>query len=109
MCTHAQLQTYNIIPLINAAWAKSFARVDKNAQAGADRSWNPLNRNLLKFPKIRVTMIDEMRELEVEYSSTVIMRQELVVYSIHVVISPFQPSMDHKFLKRRYANAIAKL
>ena len=100
MCMHAQLQTYDIIPLINVAWAKSFARVEKNAQAGADRGWNPLNRNLLTFPEIRATMTDEERELEAESSSTVSISQELVVYGTPVITSPSQPSMDHKFFKR---------
>ena len=45
-------------------------------------------------------MTNEERELEVESLSTVIMSQELIVYDKHVVTSPSQPLMDHKFLKR---------
>jgi hypothetical protein len=32
---------------------KSFANVEKNKQASADRGWNPLPRNLLDHPELR--------------------------------------------------------
>ena len=59
MCIHAQLQTYNIIPHVNVSWEQSFAWVDKNKNAIADWGCNPLNRNLLLFPKIRAIMTEE--------------------------------------------------
>lgn len=59
MCMHTQLQTYNTICIINAGWAKSSARVEKNTQYNTDRGWNTLNRNLLTFPDIQATMTDE--------------------------------------------------
>ena len=55
------LQPTDIIPLINKAWKQSFARVEKNRNAIADRGWNPLNRNLLLDPSIRATMTDRER------------------------------------------------
>ena len=41
--------------VVNAAWNKSFARVDYNKQAIAARGWNPLTRNLLDHPEILAT------------------------------------------------------
>ena len=41
------LQTTDLIPLINKGWRQSFARVEKNRTAIANRVWNPLNRNFL--------------------------------------------------------------
>ena len=36
-CTHACLHSYDIIPLVNASWFPSFARVDTNKKAIAQR------------------------------------------------------------------------
>ena len=63
------LQPTDIIPLINKAWKQSFARVDKNRNAIADRGWNPLNRNLLLDSSIRATMTEEERSKESKYTS----------------------------------------
>ena len=46
----------DLMPLINKAWERSFARVDKNKNAISDRGWNPLNRALLLDPSLRSTM-----------------------------------------------------
>ena len=46
----------DLIPLINTAWKASFARIDKNQNALADRGWNPLNKNLLLHDDLRATM-----------------------------------------------------
>jgi len=50
-----RVETYEIIVIVNAAWAKSFARVDRNKKAIAARGWNPLTRNLLDHPEIAET------------------------------------------------------
>ena len=49
-------QSTDIIPLINKAWNDSFARVEKNKQAIAERGWYPLNRNILLNDELRSTM-----------------------------------------------------
>ena len=67
-CMRAELQTYDIIPLVNKAWDKSFARTNKNKTAISDRGWNPLNRNILTFPDIRATMTTQ--EMEEENTSS---------------------------------------
>ena len=54
----------DIIPMVNYAWSKSFARVDTNKKAIASRGWNPLNYNLLTNKQITPTMTDsEIMEL----------------------------------------------
>lgn len=42
--------------LINKAWNDSFARVEKNKHAIAERGWYPLNRNILLNDELRSTM-----------------------------------------------------
>jgi len=64
----------DLMPLINEAWEKSFARVDKNRNAIADRGWNPLNKALLLDPTLRSTMTlkeksEEYHKLHKNYSS----------------------------------------
>ena len=71
-CVNAQLQTYDIIPLVNAAWKQSFARIEKNKNACADRGWNPLNRCLLLHSEIRATMTDEEQDMELSSTSSAI-------------------------------------
>ena len=46
---------YDIVPLINRAWNKSFARREKNLEAIVDREWFHLGRRLLKEPVILKT------------------------------------------------------
>ena len=49
---NTNLERTDIVPIINYAWEKSFAKIDSNKRAIAERGWNPLNRNLLKHPAI---------------------------------------------------------
>ena len=48
----AKLDAMDIIPLINTAWEKSFARVPSNKKAIADRGWFPPTKNVLTDPKL---------------------------------------------------------
>ena len=43
----------DIIPIVNAAWKKSFAKTNSNLKAIRDRGWGPLNKVLLHHPEIR--------------------------------------------------------
>jgi hypothetical protein len=45
----------DIIPLVNTAWAKSFARVDSSRKEILKRGWNPLNYVLLDHPELNKT------------------------------------------------------
>ena len=58
------IEATDIIPLVNIAWSKSFARADKIRNAIADRGWNPANRKLLTHPEIlkTKTVNDEAQE-----------------------------------------------
>ena len=62
------IEPYEIIILINYAWAHSFARPLSNKKAIADRGWFPLNRALLLNKTLRTTMTDEQRAEESESS-----------------------------------------
>ena len=42
----------DIIPIVNAAWKKSFAKTKSNLKAIRDRGWGPLNKVLLHHPEI---------------------------------------------------------
>ena len=52
------------MPLINKAWSRSFACVNKNKKAVSEHGWNPLNFNLLLNPEIRATMTKEEKDNE---------------------------------------------
>ena len=52
----------DFMPLVNRAWAESFARVDKNRNAISKRGWNPLNKALLLDPSLRSTMTVKERK-----------------------------------------------
>jgi len=54
--TDSSLRPTDLIPLINIAWNKSFARKSTNKKAIALRGWNPLNYYLLLDPELRATM-----------------------------------------------------
>ena len=54
----------DLMPIINLAWEKSFARVEKNKQAIVDRGWNPLNRALLLDDELRSTMTKKQQSME---------------------------------------------
>jgi len=71
----------DLMPLINEAWEKSFARVDKNRNAIADRGWNPLNKALLLDPTLRSTMT--LKEKSEEY------------HKLHKIILPNIKSSHH--------------
>ena len=58
----ASLCSTDIIPLVNIAWELSFARVNLNKKAIAERGWGPLNRNLLLYKEIQDTMTKSERE-----------------------------------------------
>jgi hypothetical protein len=45
----------DIMPLVNEAWGKSFARRESNKKAISARGWNPLNRGCLKDPEVLAT------------------------------------------------------
>ena len=55
----------DIIPIVSYAWRESFANVNTNQKAIADRGWNPLNYNLLTSKQIIPTMTEsESMELQ---------------------------------------------
>ena len=66
-CMNETIDKGDLMVLINIAWNKSFARVDKNRRAIADRGWGPYNRNILTFSHIRATMTETDRIYDLNY------------------------------------------
>jgi hypothetical protein len=54
----------DIVPIVNNAWEKSFARVQSNKRAIAKRGWQPLNRGLLKHSEVLKTQVVSRRHDE---------------------------------------------
>ena len=54
----------DIIPIVNHAWDRSFAKIDTNKKAIAERGWGPLNRALLMDKDILKTRV-ELEKTEV--------------------------------------------
>ena len=64
LCIMPTIDAHKIIPLINAAWKRSFAQVTHNKKAISERGWNPYNRNCLLNADVRATMTTEELEQE---------------------------------------------
>jgi hypothetical protein len=62
MLSCAKVETYEIINIVNAAWEKSFARIQYKKRAIAARGWNPLTRNLLDHLEIAASKENEPEE-----------------------------------------------
>ena len=91
----ATIDTTDIVPMINYAWAHSFANVKGNKKAICDRGWNPFNRNLLLDPTIRTTMNSQDTEKEDNDPSVIIpTKAEMVIQEYHHLL----PNYDTKFL-----------
>ena len=63
-CMPPTIEPYEIIPLLNTAWERSFERVLSNRKAIADRGCNPLNRNILLDSTLRATIAETERDTE---------------------------------------------
>ena len=61
-CDKPTIEAHEIIGIINYAWAKSFARVESNKKAIAERGRFPYNRNLMLDPSIRASITKEEKE-----------------------------------------------
>lgn len=58
MLGHLGIQPSDIITVVNEAWKGSFARVETNKKAIAERGWFPYNRNVLLHKDILATMTE---------------------------------------------------
>ena len=61
MIGEMELLPTDIIPLINKAWANSFAEVEPNKKVIAERGWFPYNQNLLMHNQLRDTIYEHER------------------------------------------------
>ena len=86
------IEPYEIIPIINAAWDKSFGRVSTNKKAIAERGWWPYNRNLLLHTKIRATMTDDEKSKEFERNIIFPTHRNLHYVDLTKKTSTFDPS-----------------
>jgi hypothetical protein len=48
------IEKYDIVCIVNEAWEKSFARIETNRKAIAERGWGPLNYNCLTDPELQL-------------------------------------------------------
>jgi len=62
----------DMMPLINYAWERSFARVQKNKNAICDRGWNPLNRVLLLDPDLNATRTVNEKSTDYQLQNNII-------------------------------------
>ena len=76
------IEPYEMIRIINGAWPKSFARIEYNKKAIAERGWLPYNRELMPHPMIRASIINEEEELESGDYTKIIIPQ----HNIHKII-----------------------
>lgn len=70
----------DVIPLVNYAWADSFARIASNKRAICQRGWNPLNQAILLHPDILKTKIQEVEPSSID--STTVTSQSSTISSL---------------------------
>ena len=92
---------YKIIPLINTAWAQSFARPSSNKKAIAERGWYPLNRNLLLNNTLRTTMTKSDKEIEIP--------RALFPETVSLQTTPFVPHASNTALTTIDSNECSTL
>mmetsp|Transcript_5586 Transcript_5586/g.10613 ORF Transcript_5586/g.10613 Transcript_5586/m.10613 type:complete len:327 (-) Transcript_5586:132-1112(-) len=90
---------------LNRSWHKSFARVEKNKKAIAERGWFPYNRNLLNNDELRVTMTNKEAEEDCFLKMENTRSPTSSVSSINTDISSITDSFsshqdDHKLIDR---------
>jgi len=52
LCLDTKIERHDAVGLVHRAWLKSFAKVDSNKRAIADRGWNPLSYKLLDHEEL---------------------------------------------------------
>jgi hypothetical protein len=57
-----ELINYDIVPIFNYGWSRSFANVLNNMKVILEMGWNPFNQMLLLHPELRKTMTDKDKE-----------------------------------------------
>ena len=60
----------DIIPIVNYAWDRSFARTESNKTAIIERGWNPLNYALLTSPEVIRTQINNEKYVSTSTETT---------------------------------------
>ena len=98
MYDRPNIEPYEIIRIVNAAWPKSFARIKYNKKAIAERGWLPYNRALILHPTIRSSITNEEEELELGDSTKIIIPQ----HARHKIIDL---ANDDKRFNHRYVTA----
>ena len=66
-CLNESIDKSDLMLLMNIAWNKSFARIDKNRRVIADRVWGQYNRSILIFSQIRSTITDGYYLKDIKY------------------------------------------
>ena len=96
MYNRPTIETYEIIQIINKAWAQSFARVNSNKKAIAERGWYPYNRQLMTSPHIRSSITAEEEENELLPNSSVIL--PIQTRESIIDLSHSEPTVNPTFL-----------
>ena len=96
MLTRPSIIPTDIIPLVNIAWSKSFAREESNKHAIAKRGWFPFNRNILLNVEVRGTMTKGDHEREENNNSIIIPQHSKDNF---ISIEDGDPTYDPIYLK----------
>ena len=66
-CMTETIDKIDLMLLINIAWNRSFARVDKNRRAIVERGWGPYNHYILTFSHVRATITETDKLNDLNY------------------------------------------
>ena len=88
------IEPWEIVNIVNVAFAQSFAKVHTNKNAISERGWAPFNRNLMTYPCLRATMTKEEKDSELLDNSRVV----LPYHKLHDVTDIVTiPTFDPKY------------
>ena len=85
MYNRPTIEPYDIMRIVNEGWKHSFARVDSNKKAIAERGWFPFNRYLMTNTQVRSSITEQ--EQANEQAST-----SRVVLPVHTLLDMVQAS-----------------
>jgi len=92
------VEPFDIISIVSRAWKKSFACVESNKRAIAERRWHPFNRNLMTYLIVRASMTKAEKEDEPKEESPIKIPYHKT-NEVHDLINAPSPILDTKYLK----------
>ncbi len=100
-CVDLGITVFDIIPIINTGWEKSFAKKHSNKKAYYERGWFPFNRNLLLNKQIRSTMTTAELKIEQESGLKQVQQQDDFSSSTSTMSSEYSQRIADRYVAEK--------